>query len=206
MMTQLTERPPSLGLLAGGPDPDADTRAALRGALPLHPPRDDPRACLACWAAAGAERQQLGRANAAHGGMPAPGPDDCLCEQHLRDAALAPDGSASDVLAWQARRQAARLAQVLDARPRRLGIFAGWLSARSRSALAAPGCPVCRSRDLAGSQETGRLQVLLRAERVPAPGRVRVVRAARGRASRGGWASGPGGGRPAERIRRPAAE
>lgn len=164
MMTRLTEQPPSLDLLAGWPDPDADSRATLRAALPPLPPAGGPRTCSACWAAASAEHEQLARASSGSEHAPASFSDDCLCESHLHDAALTGDGGVPGLLAWQARCQAARLAQVLDARPRRLGISVGWLSPRARRAPSDPGCPVCRSRDMASSREIERLQAMLRAE------------------------------------------
>jgi hypothetical protein len=164
MMKQLTEQPPSLELLAGWPDPDADARVALRAALPLRRPCAGDSACLPCWAAASAEREQLAGARSAARWAPASLPDDCLCEPHLRDLVLGSDNGASGVLSWQAACEAVRLATVLDARPRRLGISTALLSVRSRRALADQSCRVCRSSDLAGSQEIARLQAMLWAE------------------------------------------
>jgi hypothetical protein len=173
MVSRIAEQPPSLDLLAGSPDADADSRASLRAALPLLPPRDASPACRPCWAAADAERQELAGIAAADGRAAASGPDDRLCAPHLRDAALAAGCAVRDVLAPQAQRHSARLAQVLDSRPRLLGISVGYLSPRSRRALADPGCPVCRRGDSASSQEVERLRAMLRAWEA---GRQTVVR------------------------------
>jgi hypothetical protein len=157
MMMRLTQELPSLELLAGWPDPDAGARAALRAALPLGLDGSAGWTCAACWAAASAEREQLAGAIAAGSLAPASSPDDCLCEPHLRDLVAAGHGSVA--LSWQAARQAS----VLDARPRRLSSSGGRLSVRSRRALADPGCPICRSRDLAGAKVIAGLQPRLRA-------------------------------------------
>jgi len=166
MTKRLTRELPSLELLAGWPDHDAASRAALRAGLPARPTQNEPRTCSACWAAAIAEREKLSGTCSAGGRTPPSFPVDCLCERHLYDAAAAVDYSASVVLSWQAACHAARLNQILDTHPRRLGISVGRLSARSRRALASPDCPICQRRDAAGSHEVRRLQARLRPGRM----------------------------------------
>lgn len=163
MITRLSAPEPGLDLIAGGPDPDAGSRAALRAVLPRQLPAEDARTCRACWAAADAERAQLAVARPPGLGQRGDLAPDCLCAPHLRDAVPGGESSTPEVLAWQAERHAERLARVLDGHPRRLGISPGWLSARARRALADPDCPVCARCPEAVSREIGRLAAMLRA-------------------------------------------
>jgi hypothetical protein len=153
MIARLGASQPDVGLLAGGPDADADERARLRAATPRRP---HPGTCPACWSAADCERRQLAGLAAAgsDGGAP---PAGLLCARHLRDAA-----SAAEVLAWQAGQASEGLADVLGSKPRLLGIAPGWLSSRARRAVADPDCPVCRGSKLAASEQLGRLAAAVR--------------------------------------------
>jgi hypothetical protein len=172
MMTRLTDQQPDLDLLAGGPDPDADSRAGLRAALPRQ--RSGTRTCSPCWAAADAERDQVVAASPTDGSA---AENDFLCPPHLRDAAPRRAGDSAGFLTRQASVHAVLLAQVLGARSRRLAISPGWLSTRSRRALADPDCRVCRSRDAAASQALGQIRAALRADsHAPPAGRSLCVR------------------------------
>ena len=153
MIRRLRAPDPGLDLLAGGPDPDAGTRAALRARLPA----GTAATCQVCWAAAHAERARLEDIWQTRSRGPGIPPPVCLCSTHLRDAA--PAGS---LLAWQAEREAQRLATVLDSRPRLLGIAPGWMSPRARRALADPDCAVCRAAGEAAVASIAGIPAMLR--------------------------------------------
>jgi hypothetical protein len=165
MIKQLSEPAPSLDLIAGQPDQDADSRAAFRADLPLRRPVSGPWTCAACWAVADAERVRLADASASGESQPGTFPADCMCPLHLRDVG----GGAIGMLAREAARHADRLAQTLDGQRQRLGIAPGWwLSSRARRALADPDCPVCRGSQQASAGEIDRQRIALRdAERHP---------------------------------------
>ena len=162
MIERLSEPGPGLDLIAGWPDPDADSRAALRADLPLRLPVSGAWTCSVCWAAADRERLRLSDPSLACGPRPAALPAECLCARHLRDAVLADRGAAA-MLAWQAARHADRLAQVIDGQRQRLGIsHRWWPSSRARRALAYPDCPICRDSEEAVSDEIDRRRTALR--------------------------------------------
>jgi hypothetical protein len=153
MLVRLSAHDDDLRLVAGWTDADADARAAFRAILPRRLPAGGAWLCSVCWTSANAERTQLAEASLAAG----PGPDrspGCWCGPHIRDLAVATGGSPG-LLASQADLQAERLSRVLDGRPRRLGISAGWLSYRARAAFAEPDCPVCAAGDAAGRAALG---------------------------------------------------
>jgi hypothetical protein len=162
MIKRLSGPRPDLDLIAGQPDPDADSRAAFRARLPLRLPVSGASACPVCWAAADTERAQLADPSTGSDTLAGTLQADCWCAPHLHDAALANRGS-TGLLARQAARQAERLRLVLDSRPQLLGISAGWLSYRARRALADPDCPVCRGSEEAASGEIDRVRAVLRA-------------------------------------------
>ena len=157
---------PSLDLLAGGPDYDADERARLRAALPPGG-RLPAGACLVCLTAARAELAGLARtagissdrlAEAAARDAPRQGL--CLCAGHLRDAALVGDGHVAALLAWQAEVQAAGLAWLV--RPpvlRRGGNSCGGVR-RWHSTAPSDECPVCLGRKRAAWQELQRCRAV----------------------------------------------
>ena len=141
MIKQLNEPTPSLDLIAGQPDQDADSRAAFRADLPLRLPVSGPWTCSACWAAADAERLRL--ADACTSGELAARTVPGRCHVPLVTCAMLVAGDRDAGL--EAARHSDRLAQVLDGQRQRLGISPGWwLSSRARRALADPDCPVCR--------------------------------------------------------------
>lgn len=148
MMAAWSTRPPGLEWLAGERDDDAEVRAVLRQAIPasVRPGSD---VCVACVAAARAERDHLARMSRANGGR---GQEDCLvllCAGHLRDAAgLAARGGMLSLLAWQADCHAARLSRIPAPSPRwTAGIPASWRRA-ARGHAANPGdCAVCQDRE-----------------------------------------------------------
>jgi hypothetical protein len=152
MASRLSESRPSLDLLAGGPDPDVQARAACRAALARRLSPGQPWTCSVCWAAASWERTTL----ADFGAAPSASAGDDLCSAHLRDVAWqAP--AADDLLAGRAAAERERLGQVLDGKPRLLGIAPGWLSVRARRALADPDCSLCRGRGNAAGRAIGQL-------------------------------------------------
>jgi hypothetical protein len=117
-----------------GADPDAQTRAVLRGAMP---PTGawTPATCPPCLASALAERDALERL--AEAASDRPDPAMTLCAVHLADAAAATDaGDLRTLVRWQAR----CLAASLDARPSR------WLLAGRARRDPAGKCAVCRAR------------------------------------------------------------
>jgi hypothetical protein len=122
---------------AAGTDPDAETRAVLRRAMPATGVRT-PGSCPPCLAGAQAERDALDRL----AGLASDGPDPALtlCADHLADAvSTAGDDGLRVLLSWQAECLTARLA----ARPaRRLPV------GRRRRDPAAE-CAVCRTRHAA---------------------------------------------------------
>lgn len=147
MASRLSESLPTLALLAGGPDPDARARAGYRSALARRLSPGQPWTCSACWAAASWEREGLADLGQ---GASAPSTHDGLCSAHLCDAALQAS-AVGELLVSQAVLQRQRLGQVLDGKPRLLGIAPGWLSLRARRGLADPDCALCRGmRDAAG--------------------------------------------------------
>jgi hypothetical protein len=181
MITRLRAPGPGLDLLAGWPDPGAASRAAHPAGPGSGPPGGPAAACRACWAAARAETAKLAEVRPAGRGPSARPVAGSLCGPHLRDAATAerptarrPRGftapaarelaapQAEGLLAGQAEGEARRLAQVLQGRPRLLGISPGWLSPRTRRALAEPDCGVCRGRDEAAASTIARLRAVLR--------------------------------------------
>jgi hypothetical protein len=157
------DRHASLDMLAGGPDPDADTRIKLRAALP---PKGRPRpgTCPVCLAAARAELTELtelARSAGSGGRRPdgagnVPGRALCLCPVHLHDAALAYGGGAAAFLARQAGYQAVSLTRLVQPAVRWQGGHpARWLPGRP-SPAADDGCLVCRARVQAAGQELRR--------------------------------------------------
>ena len=167
-------RPPSLEMLAGGPDRDADQRAMLRAALPPagHSP---PGACPVCLAAARSEGEALARPpGSGDGRQPAcaaggePGHRFCLCGAHVRDAVLAGRDRAGALLAGQADCQATSLPLLLSSSARRGGNPAGWLRRRHSRPGDAGECPVCRARAACVRRELDRCLTQLRA---PLPAR-----------------------------------
>jgi hypothetical protein len=157
------------GWLAGPVDPDAEARAALRDAIPA-PAVIDSHVCLACLAAARAERDILQRlaAGGMHTGssrMAGDRGDRLLCREHFSDALVQADRDERRMMliAWQA---GCCLADMGDRR---------WLSggqgrrvlaglARHRRPGRSPGdCPACRARADAAREALGRLRPVLRA-------------------------------------------
>jgi hypothetical protein len=127
LLTQ-TMRDPVAGI-----DPDADTRAVLRRAMPATSV-PTPASCPPCLAGAQTERDALDRL----AGLARDGPDPALtlCADHLADAAAtAGDDRLRVLLTWQAQCLTARLA----------GRSARWLPA-GRRRDAASDCAVCRTR------------------------------------------------------------
>ncbi len=155
MIAQLRTPVPDPDLLAGAPDPDTDSRAGLRAALPRTAPS---QACPVCWAAAAAERAHLADVRSAGSGGRGALPAERLCRQHLRDAASGPG-----LVGWQAGLEAERLACALDGKPRLLGIAPGWLSPRAQRALADPDCAVCRGAERAAADQLRHVASALRA-------------------------------------------
>lgn len=103
MRSRLAAGPPSLALLAGDRDPDADVRARLRASLPVASPAAlEGDVCAACRATSLRERDAIDHLAAATG------PPPCLCPAHLRDACANP--AAATLLARQNERAEAWLA------------------------------------------------------------------------------------------------
>lgn len=196
MITRLRAPGPGLDLLVGWPGPGAGSRAAQPAGPGSGPGGAPAAACRVCWAAARAEAALLAEVRpTGRGPSPRP-PAGSLCGPHLRDAATAEEPTAGrpegftagpdeglvarqveGLLAGQAEGEAQRLAQVLETRPRRLGISPGWLSPRTRRALAEPDCRVCRGRDEAAASAIARLRAVLRdAAAEPAEGLPLCVR------------------------------
>jgi hypothetical protein len=153
----------TLDVLAGGPDYDADERARLRAALPPggHLP---PGTCPVCLTAARAELAGLVRVTDAGGGHSADAADDmpsqrrCLCAEHLRDAALMPDGDVSAELGTQAECQAASLARLAGPPAwHRGGSLTRWLH---RGPAVGDECPICQAREKAANRELQRCGAL----------------------------------------------
>jgi hypothetical protein len=106
MSSRLAAGPPSLAVLAGDRDPDADVRARLRASLPAAPLavlEDD--VCAACRTTSLRERDAIGQLGSATGSSPGPCPD------HLRDACA--DLGAAQMLARQTERAEAWLASLI---------------------------------------------------------------------------------------------
>lgn len=124
-----------------GADPDAETRAVLRRAVPATGVRT-PASCPPCLAGAQAERDALGRL----AGLASDGPDPALtlCAGHLADAATATsDDGLRVLLGWQAR----CLAALLDSRHPR------WRPAGRDRRHGGNDCVVCRARRDAARRE-----------------------------------------------------
>ncbi|HXW47531.1 MAG TPA: hypothetical protein VEL03_22235 [Streptosporangiaceae bacterium] len=169
MASRLSDARPGMDVLAGGPDPDAQARAGHRGALARRLSPGQPWTCSVCWAAASWERTSLADLAAA---SPASAARDVLCSMHLRDLVLlAP--AADDLLGCHAAAQRERLGQVLDGKPRLLGIAPGWLSVRARRVLAEPDCAVCHGMRTAAGRATGQIAAG-RSELMPAAFRLCV--------------------------------
>jgi hypothetical protein len=153
----------SLGVLAGGPDHDADERARLRAGLPAEG-RIPPGACQIClaaaraelgvlaWAAGAGRRPDDGAGNVPRGGI-------CLCAGHLRDAVLMGGGRAPALLVWQADNLADGLDQLARSLARRGGSPGRWLRGR-RSASLEDGCPACLARGRAVGGELQRCRAV----------------------------------------------
>jgi hypothetical protein len=140
-LIRLDARPASAALLAGDLDQDADTRTRMRAALPP-PGAAAAGSCAICRAAAHVERARLEQA--AHQDIlgAQPSPELCLCAVHLQDAVITAGRAAQALLAWQAGCQAAGLARLASASPRRGGLT--WRGAWRRRPPAGMNCPVCR--------------------------------------------------------------
>lgn len=123
--------------------------------------------CPVCLAVARSERETLARA-AAIGGGSQPGRaggeggdgEGCVCPAHLCDAALMDRPRAQDLLAGQARCQAAALGRPFPGR--RGGHRARWLRGGRSPSSGATSCPACRARVSAARQELGRCEAVLR--------------------------------------------
>ncbi len=138
----LSTRLPGLGRLAGETDDDAEVRAVLRQAIPteMRPGRD---VCMACRAAARAERDHLAQMSCISGGCGQQDGRVLLCAGHLRDAAGLAGRDAASLLAWQAGRQAGRLPRCQHVRmsappPGRAGVT---LAGRLRATPTPCGAP-----------------------------------------------------------------
>ncbi len=134
MMTALRTRPPGLERLAGETDDDAEVRAVLRQAIPARA-RPGPDVCMACLAAARAERDHLAQMSRISGGR---GQEDrrvLLCADHLRDVAgLAGRSGAASILAWQAACHAASMSRMSAPPPGRTAVIpVGWLRVARRA-------------------------------------------------------------------------
>jgi hypothetical protein len=163
MMATLSARPPGLEWLAGQMDDDAEVRAVLRQAIPatVRPGSD---VCMACLAAARAERDHLAQVSRAGGGLGQGTAGLLLCAGHLRDAAgLAGRGGVLSLLAWQADCHAASLSRMSAPPPRwTAGIPASWLQAARRRAASPDDCAVCQAREDAGRRAVDGFPEVLR--------------------------------------------
>ncbi len=162
LSTQISARPGDVGLLAGGPDPDAAARAALRAALPDLFIAGRARACPVCWATARAEDELLAITAEPVGRPTGQSVEQCLCARHLHDAAFAAGASTTDLLGWQAGCQQASLAGLRTGRSRRDG-RASWLRVRRRDEDAGLGCPICRHCHQAAAHALDRYRQVLQA-------------------------------------------
>jgi len=136
---------------------DADTRAVLRGALPVAVPPGS-GACAACLAAGRGEHARLARI-AGSGGQHQSDASVLLCAGHLSDLIiLAGQSAAPPLLAWQA----SSLAATLPRPGQSPGRPTGWL--RFRRGGAGPGpCPVCLEAVAAAQRAIDDLRAWLRA-------------------------------------------
>jgi hypothetical protein len=154
MMATLSARSAGLNRLAGEMDDDAEVRAVLRQAIParVRPGRD---ICMACLAAARAERDHLAQMSRISGGCGQEGRRVLLCASHLRDVAgLADRGGVVSLLAWQADCHAATMSRMPapHSTRRTAAILVGWLPATRRRAVISDDCAVCQAREEAGQR------------------------------------------------------
>lgn len=137
MRRRLVAGPPSLALLAGDSDPDANVRARLRASLPAASPAAlEGDVCAACQTMSLRERDAIGQLATAGGTLPGP------CPKHLRDVCA--DGSSAPLIACQAERAQAWLASLMPAVSaggafRRLS---AWRQ-RRHGGEERDGCPAC---------------------------------------------------------------
>jgi hypothetical protein len=176
MKSRFAAGPPGLAVMAGDQDADADIRVRLRAALPVSS-AFSPRAasspgapvigdiCPVCLTAAQAERDVLARATDLAASASGPGrPCAELCPGHLHEVCsdlaggAGPTGAVSEVLALQAERSRAWLAELTSpAGPRIvLSPFTDRYRRRRRGRSSAQ-CPACRARHDAARSATGRL-------------------------------------------------
>jgi len=167
---------PSMDMLAGAPDHDADERARLRALLP--PGTEIPAgSCPACLAAARAEARRLARDADDSGDQPADGGRGaCLCAVHLRDvAAIRPD-LAPAMLAAQSGFAADAASRLLSARPWPGSRNSRGRRARHRLLPGAQACSVCAAAESAARQALGRCQVIASTTPPPATAACLCVR------------------------------
>jgi hypothetical protein len=141
-------------------DQDAEVRAVLRRSLPASG-TPAPGACVACGAAAQAERDSLARLpDLARVGPDEADPALTLCGTHLADAAVAADVSGlRALLDWQA----ACLAAGSRLRTgRRAALSARRLLTGQRTSRPG-GCPVCRAQTDAAQHQLDRMRRAVRA-------------------------------------------
>ena len=129
---------PSLGLVAGDREPDADVRTRLRASLtaaPLAALEGD--VCAACRTTSLHERDAIGQLATAARAWPD------LCPEHLRDASA--EVAAGDLLACQTERAEAWLASLISpaAGPRGALRRLGVRRHRPHGGEGRDGCPVC---------------------------------------------------------------
>lgn len=106
MRSRLAAGPPSLALLAGDGDPDANVRARLRASLPAAPlPTLEGDVCAVCQTMSLRERDAIGQLAAATGTSPGP------CPKHMRDACA--DVAAERLVACQTDRAEAWLGSLM---------------------------------------------------------------------------------------------
>jgi hypothetical protein len=173
---------PSLDLLVGGPDYDADERARLRATLPSGD-RFPPGTCPVCLTAAHAEVTGLvlaaGAGNDSCRGSAAsevPRQGRRLCPSHFRDAALMGDGGqVAALLAVQADCQAAGLAGLARPSAWRSGGPAGWLRG-GRFPVLDDECAVCRARAQAAWQELQKFRAVPQVAPAPEGAQMLCVR------------------------------
>ena len=137
MRSRLAAGPPSIALLVGDRDSDADVRARLRASLRVAPAALEGDVCAACQTMSLRERDAIGQLATATETSPGP------CPKHLRDACS--DVATARLIAWQTERAESWLASLMPT-ARRGGALRGLAFRRHRpDGDEGHGCQACRA-------------------------------------------------------------